>query len=145
MNRTACVPRLRRALSATVSSRPSASRPTWRSDAQDVSCASPRAVSSAVEHHLDMVGVTGSIPVLPTNRTAKPARSGFSCVCAPLLAAHSRRRLFGRQFDVEIETEFRLTSAAADLAGKRSARLDLAAQFFHLEILRRLDDGLHAQ
>ena len=26
----------------------------------------PRAVSSAVEHYVDIVGVTGSIPVLPT-------------------------------------------------------------------------------
>jgi large subunit ribosomal protein L36 len=33
----------------------------------------PRALSSAVEHYLDMVGVTGSIPVAPTRRCLKPA------------------------------------------------------------------------
>jgi hypothetical protein len=32
------------------------------------------AVSSAVEHYLDMVGVTGSIPVLPTIPHLKPIR-----------------------------------------------------------------------
>src|SRR6185312_8053964 len=58
-----------------------------------------RAVSSAVEHYLDMVGVTGSIPVLPTNlddvessRACRPAfRARVSWICTRIPARASHR------------------------------------------------------
>ena len=54
------------------------------------------AVSSAVEHYLDMVGVTGSIPVLPTrhrsgagNRpVAKSVQRSIALASVALLHAH---------------------------------------------------------
>src|SRR5690606_25493900 len=56
----------------------------WRRPSTPLSCPAPagppaaRAVSSAVEHYLDMVGVTGSIPVPPTRFEEKrPERGVF--------------------------------------------------------------------
>ena len=43
----------------------------WRLTARTDEPIAKRAVSSAVEHYLDMVGVTGSIPVLPTTFSTK--------------------------------------------------------------------------
>ena len=55
-----------------------------------------RARSSAEEHYLDMVGVTGSIPVAPT---INPCRSYFAEAIASILSASLVSLTFDREGD----------------------------------------------
>ena len=72
-----------------------------------------RAVSSAVEHYLDMVGVTGSNPVSPT-KTAT-FRGGFFYVSLQDLKPRRKKFFISRQtgigdglvFGIQIGNDFR--------------------------------------
>ena len=71
--------------------------------------ASFRARSSAVEHYLDMVGVTGSIPVAPTTTFPLCRKSAGEYGCNSRLAARNEVRA-----NVESHANGRMTDLLGD-------------------------------
>ena len=87
-----------------------------------------RARSSAVEHYLDMVGVTGSIPVAPTTmvRTTHPARPTRSpCPSSPCLTAASAPTPKPSRSRRSPRTSARAGQGGAGGQGRRQARRHL--------------------
>jgi hypothetical protein len=61
----------------------------------------------------------------------------FGWGCCHFAAAYSCSCVLRRQRNIEVEIKRRLASAADNLAGQASCRLDISAHLLDLEILRR--------